>query len=95
MKLRIRLRAGLLGLVAALVPGAADPEDMVNALNGMFGSHKGYRAVHAKGFCGAGTLTATPEAAGYTKASLFDGHAVPTMVPSSASQLQSIPATAS
>jgi catalase len=73
-------------MVAALVPGAAaiaqdaaDPEDMINALNGMFGSHKGYRAVHAKGFCGAGTLTATPEAAEYTKASLFDGHAVPTM----------------
>ena len=85
MDLRSTLTAALLGLVAASLPSGsssaqqADPEDMVNALNGVFGSHKGYRAVHAKGFCGAGTLKATPEAAQYTKASLFDGHAVPTM----------------
>ena len=52
---------------------------MVNAINGTYGSPKGYRAVHAKGFCGAGTLTAGPEAAEYTKSALFDGHAVPTM----------------
>src|SRR5690349_11982566 len=70
---------GRAGLATAQEAAAADPEDMVDALNGMFGSHKGYRAVHAKGFCGAGSLKATPEAAEYTKASLFDGHAVPTM----------------
>jgi catalase len=89
MKLRSILSATLLGLATAtILPAAApvnaqqaevDPEDMVNAINEAFGSHKGYRAVHAKGFCGAGSLKATPEAAEYTKATLFDGHAVPTM----------------
>jgi catalase len=79
------MSAALLGLAAVVtLPGgagpataqeAADPEDMVSALNGLHGSHKGYRAVHAKGFCGAGSL----KAAEYTRASLFNGHAVPTM----------------
>jgi hypothetical protein len=68
-RLRSALTAALLGLAGAAAlpsgPGiaqeaAADPEDMVNPLNGMFCSHKGYRAVHAKGFCGAGSLKATP-----------------------------------
>lgn len=86
MALRGTLFAAVLGLAATAVPGGPanaqeepDPEDMVNAINDVFGSHKGYRAVHAKGFCGAGTLTATPEAVRYTKAALFDGRAVPTM----------------
>lgn len=74
----LQLAAALPG-VPAVAQNAVDPEDMVNAINGTFGSHKGYRAVHAKGFCGAGTLTATPEAAQYTKATIFGGQAVPTM----------------
>jgi catalase len=81
------MAAALLGLAAAAaLPGgpaaaqdAADPEDMVDAINEAFGSHKGYRAVHAKGFCGAGSFQATPEAAGISKASVFDGRAVPVM----------------
>ena len=85
MELRRTMAAALLGFVALLplAPAGfadeADPEEMVNAINGVYGSHKGYRAVHAKGFCGAGTLTAVPEAATYTKSTLFDGHAVPVM----------------
>ena len=86
MKLQSTFAAALLVLAAVSPPGgsataqdAVDPEDMVNAINGTYGSHKGYRAVHAKGFCGAGTLTAAPGAAEYTKSTLFDGHAVPTM----------------
>ena len=57
MKLRSTLAAALLGFAAVYLPGgsataqdAVDPEDMVNAINGTYGSHKGYRAVHAKGF---------------------------------------------
>ena len=86
MKLQRTFAVALLGLAAVNLPGgsataqdAVDPEDMVNAINGTYGSHKGYRAVHAKGFCGAGTLTAGAEAAEYTKSTLFDGHAVPIM----------------
>src|SRR6476661_9569108 len=86
MKLQRTLAAALLAFAAVSLPrgpataqDAVDPEDMVNAINGTYGSHKGYRAVHAKGFCGAGTLTASPEAAKYTKSALFDSHAVPTM----------------
>src|SRR3712207_4283324 len=52
---------------------------MVDALNGVFGSHKGYRAVHAKGFYAARSFQATPEAAELSKAALFDGRAVPVM----------------
>ncbi len=77
MKLRSTLTAALLGLAAtSLAHGPAtaqdepDTEEMVNAINGLYGSHKGYRAVHAKGFCGAGSLKATPEAAA-------DGHMMP------------------
>lgn len=86
MKLRRAFAMSLLGLAASLsatgsstAQDAVDPEDMVNAINSVYGGHKGYRAVHAKGFCGAGTLTASPDAAQYTKSTLFDGHAVPTM----------------
>lgn len=70
---------GLLGLPAgsAQAQDGASTEDMVDALNGMFGSHKGYRAVHAKGFCAAGSFQATPEAAELSKAAIFDGRAVP------------------
>ncbi len=54
MRLRSALlTAALLGLAAMALAGGpataqeeADPEDMVNALNGLYGSHKGYRAVH-------------------------------------------------
>jgi catalase len=86
MKRRSTLAAALLGLAAATLPGGsaiaqdgADPEDMVNAINEVFGSHKGYRAVHAKGFCGAGSFQATLEATGISKAPIFDGRAVSVM----------------
>ena len=79
------LAAALLGL-AALLPvapagaeEAADPGDMVNAINGLYDSHKGYRAVDATGYCGAVALTAVPEAAANTKSTLLDKHAVPVM----------------
>lgn len=85
MHVRGAVAAVLLAGVATLPgtpAGAEEPvstEEMVDAINGVFGSHKGYRAVHAKGFCGAGTLQGTPEAAGLTRASILDGSAVPTM----------------
>ena len=56
-----------------------DTEDMVAAVTELFGHHKGYRAVHAKGFCGEGSFQATPAAADISKASLFSGETVPVM----------------
>jgi len=53
-----------------------DTEDMVAAVTELFGHHKGYRAVHAKGFCGEGSFQATPAAAAISEASVFGGEQV-------------------
>jgi len=45
-----------------------DTEDMVAATTELFGEHKGYRAVHAKSFCGEGSFQATAAAVGISKA---------------------------
>ncbi|MBC8109141.1 MAG: catalase family peroxidase [Anaerolineae bacterium] len=46
------------------------PDQLVDALNGVFGKHKA-RGSHAKGFCMAGELEASSNAATITRASLF------------------------
>jgi catalase len=81
----VAVAVALLGLLGApaVRPAHADDapnvEDMVDAINGVLGSHQGYRAVHAKGFCAAGSFEPTPEAKGVSKAVIFDGRAVPIM----------------
>ena len=40
----------------------------VDAIHGIYGSHEGSRAVHAKGTLLKGTFTPTPEAAGLSSA---------------------------
>lgn len=55
----------------------AQPEDLVNALNGVFGAHAKLRAAHTKGICVKGSFTPTPEAASLSKAPQFAGPAVP------------------
>ena len=63
-----------LGVFATAEPAAAadpTPADLVSALNGVFGSHPGTRAGHAKGFCLTGQFTPTPEAAVLSKAPHF------------------------
>jgi len=65
-----------LALFAAPVAGNAEeaqPEDLVNALNGVFGAHAGKRAAHAKGICLKGSFTPTAEAATLSKAPHFAG----------------------
>lgn len=56
------------------------PDDMderlVDALNASYGVHPGHRAVHAKGVLCAATFTATPEAAGLSRAPHFQGDAL-------------------
>jgi catalase len=55
-------------------------EEIVDALNAIFGSHPGFRAVHAKGTVCAGTFTATPEAAGLSRAAHLQDDPVRTTV---------------
>lgn len=57
------------------------PEGLVNALNGVFGQHKGARAVHAKGTVLHGTFAASAEASGLSKAPQFQpGASIPVVV---------------
>ena len=60
---------------APIVAGAeeAQPEDLVNALNGVFGAHAGKRAAHTKGICLKGNFAPTAEAPSLTKAPHFAG----------------------
>lgn len=51
--------------------------EAVDAANGAFGRHPGYRALHAKGTLLKGTFTATPEAARLTRAAHMQGDPVP------------------
>lgn len=55
-------------------------EEIVDALNGIYGAHPGFRAVHAKGTVCAGTFTATSEAAGLSRAAHLQGEPVRTTV---------------
>lgn len=45
-----------------------------------FGSHPGFRLAHAKGIICEGTFTASPEAAGLSRAAHFSGKSVPVIV---------------
>jgi len=48
-------------------------EQLVDALNGAYGIHPGYRAAHAKGVLCAATFTALPAAVSISRAAHFDG----------------------
>lgn len=50
----------------------ADAESLVNALNAVFGAHKGQRAAHPHGVCVKGNFVASPDAASLTKAQHFN-----------------------
>src|SRR5881275_800949 len=56
------------------------PSESTAAANEVFGSHPGYRALHAKGVLLKGTFTATPEAARLTRAQHMQGDPVPVTV---------------
>ena len=59
---------------------ASVPEQIVDAIHDLSGRHAGTRAVHAKGVVCEGTFTATPEAAGLTRAAHMQGDPVPATV---------------
>ena len=80
-----RLMAALVvfGLAYPTVVWAEDQpveEQIVNAMNKAFGTHPGFRANHAKGIVVEGTFKASPEAAGLSRAVLFNGSAIPVTV---------------
>jgi len=52
-------------------------EQIVDAMNKVFGVHKGFRANHAKGIVVEGSFKATPEAVALSKAVLFNGSDIP------------------
>ncbi len=56
------------------------PEQAVDAINDVSGRHDGFRAAHAKGILCSGSFTATPEAAGLTRAPHMSGETVRTTV---------------
>jgi len=81
MKKQMRLFAVMmLGLTWGAIAGAEDQpieQQLVDAMNKVFGVHPGFRANHAKGVVAEGSFTASPEAAGLSRAVLFSGSPIP------------------
>jgi catalase len=59
---------------------AITPEQAIDQVNDVFGKHKGFRALHAKGTLWKGTFTATPQAAELTRAAHMQGGEIPVTV---------------
>src|SRR6266542_2789796 len=55
-------------------------QDLVAAFDALFGDNPEFRAAHAKGVCCEATFTATPDAAGLTRAPHMQGSPVRTTV---------------
>jgi catalase len=55
------------------------PDEAIDAIRGSGGAQPGYRALHAKGTLYHGRFTASPEAAGLSRARHLDGSAVPAL----------------
>src|SRR5215813_6773907 len=55
-------------------------EQLVDALTKAFGAHPGFRVNHAKGIVVEGSFKASPEAAGLSRAVLFNGNSIPATV---------------
>jgi catalase len=69
--------APLLAPLAAHAQAAVDPVRMVDALEGTFGSHAGFRRSHAKGVCASGHFIGSAEGRALSVASVFGGERVP------------------
>src|SRR5215471_12819022 len=55
-------------------------QQLVDAMNKVFGVYPGFRANHAKGIVAEGNFKASPEAAGLSRAALFNGSSIPATV---------------
>jgi catalase len=62
------------------VSEAVTPAEAIDVANEVFGSHRGQRALHAKGLVCAGTFQASAAAAALTSAAHMQGLSVPTTV---------------
>jgi len=73
-------------LFALTWPGIVRAEDrpleeqLVDAMNKVFGVHPGFRANHAKGVVAEGSFKAVPEAAALSRAAIFSGSTIPVTV---------------
>jgi catalase len=67
---------------AGIIKGEDQPieQQLVDTMNKVFGIHPGFRANHAKGIVAEGNFKASPEAAGLSRAALFNGSPVPVTV---------------
>src|SRR5206468_397624 len=73
----------MFGLTWAGIVRAEDQpieQQLVDAMNKVFGVHPGYRANHAKGVVVEGSFKASSEAAGLSRAVLFNGSSIPVTV---------------
>ncbi|HEY0800888.1 MAG TPA: catalase family peroxidase [Steroidobacteraceae bacterium] len=75
------------GVLLALVSFASVAADnapvtvqIVDLMNKLYGAHPGFRANHAKGLVVEGSFKASAEAAKLSRATLFDGSAIPVTV---------------
>jgi catalase len=60
--------------------GSVTPDDAIEAIRGAGGAQPGCRALHAKGTLYHGRFTASPEAAGLSRAKHLDGSPVPALI---------------
>lgn len=76
----VQLLTASLGCPLAYAGQHATPEEMVDALNGVFGKQKTNRAVHAKGVVLTGTFTPSADASSLSKAPHLQTTSVPITV---------------
>lgn len=55
-------------------------DQVVTALEGAYGVHRGERRNHTKGTCALGTFVGMPEAGAYSRSALFSGQPVPVVL---------------
>src|SRR6478672_13525666 len=74
-RIAIETLAGLVGVAVLVAVAAAQepprPDQLVDALNGVFGKHAGDRAAHTKGICLTGQFKPAPDAPSLSKAPQF------------------------
>ena len=63
--------AGVFATVATRAQEQPRPDQLVDALNGVFGKHPGDRAAHTKGICLTGVFTPSADAPSLSKAPQF------------------------
>ena len=82
-KHKLFIVAVMFGLTWAGISRAEDQsieQQLIDAMNKVFGVHPGFRTNHAKGIVVEGSFKASPEAAGLSRAVLFNGGPIPATV---------------